>query len=148
MFKVRNKDTRTVKMTSFCFFIGNFEHISLSTRKYRLGIFRYNCLTIYCNKLGKNCLGKKETWSREYISLRSGSWRFINADLKISQYLCLHMKIVRRRFHIKTFTFWYMRTWDMWKVCLQTFKINRTCEKVSLLFKKFINFTSKHLENS
>ena len=33
------------------FFIGNFERISLSTRKYRLGIFRYYYLTIYCSKL-------------------------------------------------------------------------------------------------
>ena len=32
------------------------------------------------------------------------------------------------RFHIKTpFTFWVMRTRDMWKFCLQTFKNNRMC---------------------
>ena len=32
------------------------------------------------------------------------------------------MKIICRRFQIKTpFTFWDKRTWDIWKVCLQTF---------------------------
>ena len=32
------------------------------------------------------------------------------------------------RFLIKTpFTFWDMRAWDMWKVCLQTFRNNRIC---------------------
>ena len=32
------------------------------------------------------------------------------------------------RFQIKTpFTFIDMRTWDMWKVCLQTFRNNRIC---------------------
>ena len=41
--------------------------------------------------------------------------------MKICQYLRLHMKM-SRRFHIKTtFTFWDMRTWDMWKVCLHTY---------------------------
>ena len=44
----------------------------------------------------------------------STNQRDTNADLKICQYIRLHMKIiVCRRFHIKTpFTFWEMRTWD------------------------------------
>ena len=38
------------------------------------------------------------------------------------------MKIIYWRFHIKgPFTFWDMRAWDMWKVCLQTFWDNRIC---------------------
>ena len=42
-----------------------------------------------------------------------------NADLKIRQYLCLPMKIICLRCHIKTpFTFWDMCTWGMLKVCL------------------------------
>ena len=54
--------------------------------------------------------------------------RYTNADLKIWHYFCLHMKIICRRFHIKTsFTFWDMRTWVMWKVGLQTYRNNRTC---------------------
>ena len=53
--------------------------------------------------------------------------RYTNGDLEICQYLHLHMKIICWRFHIKTpFTFWDMCTWDMWKVCLQTFR-NRIC---------------------
>ena len=33
-----------------------------------------------------------------------------------------------RRFHIKkAFAFWEMRTWDLWKVCLETFRNNRIC---------------------
>ena len=49
-------------------------------------------------------------------------------SLSICQYLCLHMKIICWRFHIKTpLSFWDMRTWDMWKVCLQTFRCNRIC---------------------
>ena len=50
------------------------------------------------------------------------------------------LKILCWRFQIKTlFNFWDMRTWNMWKVCLQTFRKNR----ISLLFKKFTNFTGK-----
>ena len=60
------------------------------------------------------------------LSLKVHQCSFEN--LSICQYLCLHMKIICWRFHIKTpFTFWDMRTWDMWKVCLQTFRYNRIC---------------------
>ena len=52
--------------------------------------------------------------------------RYTNADLKICQYLRLHMKITCRRFHAETpFTFWDRYTWDMWKVFLRTFRNNR-----------------------
>ena len=52
--------------------------------------------------------------------------------MKICQYLRLHMKITCWRFHIKTlFTFWDMRTWDMWKVCLQIFRNNRISLKLA-----------------
>ena len=38
-------------------------------------------------------------------------------DFKICQYLCFHMKIISRKFHISTpFTFWDTRTWDIRKV--------------------------------
>ena len=51
------------------------------------------------------------------------SQRYINADLKICQHLCLHLKQICWRFPIWTsFTFWDLRAWYMWKVCLQTFK--------------------------
>ena len=54
--------------------------------------------------------------------------RGTNADLKISLYVCLHMKIICSRFHIETpFAFWVIRTWDMWNFCLQTFENNRIC---------------------
>ena len=44
---------------------------------------------------------------------------------KICQYFCLYMKTICWRFHITTsFTFWEIRTWGMWKVCLQAFRGN------------------------
>ena len=44
----------------------------------------------------------------------------------------VHMKIISWKFHIKTpFTFWDMRTWDMWKVCLQTLRNNGICWKLA-----------------
>ena len=55
----------------------------------------------------------------------SSNWRQTNADLKICQYIRLHMKIICRRFHIKApFTFWDMHTWDMRNVCFQTLRNN------------------------
>ena len=55
---------------------------------------------------------------------------YTNADLKICQYLRLHMKVICWKFHIKTpFTFWDMRTWDMWKVSLQTFRNKHEYDK-------------------
>ena len=48
-----------------------------------------------------------------------------------SQYLRLYMKVIGWRFHIKVpFTFWDMRTWGMWKVCLQTFNWLQTTDYV------------------
>ena len=56
------------------------------------------------------------------------NWRCTNADLKIYRYLCLSLKIILRKFRIKTaFTFWVMRTQDIWNVCLQTYRDNRIC---------------------
>ena len=63
-------------------------------------------------------------------------WRYTNADLKNCQYLCLDMKIMCWRFHIKTpFTFWDIRKWDMWKVCLRTFRNNRICWKFANILR-------------
>ena len=46
------------------------------------------------------------------------------------------MKIICRRFHIKTtFAFWGMRTWNMWKACLQTFRNNRIRQKLSYFLR-------------
>ena len=58
--------------------------------------------------------------------------RYTDADFKICQYLCLHMKIVYRRIHIKShFTFCdtYMR--GMWNVCLQIFRNNEIRSKLA-----------------
>ena len=76
-------------------------------------------------------LEKPWTWNLPFID--EGQWpmyyRYANADLKICQYLCLHMNIICLiTLHVETpFTFSDMRTWDMWKVCLQTFRNNRIC---------------------
>ena len=40
-------------------------------------------------------------WGRVCVSLTFLNLRYTNADLKICQYLCLHIKIVSWRFHIK-----------------------------------------------
>ena len=48
------------------------------------------------------------------------------------------MKIICRRFYIDTpFTFRDMRTWDIWKVCLQTFGNNRICSKLAYFLRNF-----------
>ena len=37
-------------------------------------------------------------------------------------------KTICRRFHIITaFTFWALHSWDIWNVCLQTYKNNKIC---------------------
>ena len=59
-----------------------------------------------------------------------------NADLKICQYLLLHIKIICWRIHINTlFTFWDMHRWDMWKVCLKTFRNKLICQKLSFFLR-------------
>ena len=66
--------------------------------------------------------------SHRRCSVKKVFSRYTNGDQKICQYLRLHMKILCWRFHIKaSFTFWDMRSWDMWKVCLQTFRNNSIC---------------------
>ena len=53
---------------------------------------------------------------------------FKGALMQIWKSEYLHLKIICWRFHIKTtFTFWDMCMCDMWKICLQTFRNNRTC---------------------
>ena len=62
------------------------------------------------------------------LSISGDYFHVVNANLKISQYLCFYLKIVCWNFLIKTrFTFWDIRNWDVWKVCLQTFRNNRIC---------------------
>ena len=40
------------------------------------------------------------------------------------------------RFHIKTpFTFWDMRPWGMWKVCLQIFRSKRICSNLAYFLR-------------
>ena len=58
------------------------------------------------------------------------------------------MKICRylRRFHINTpFTFWDMRTWDVWKVYLQTFRNNRIRSKLAYFLR---NLQTSRASNS
>ena len=56
--------------------------------------------------------------------------------MKICQYFRLHMKTICWRFHIEApFTLSAMRTWDMWKVCLQTFRNNRVRYKLAYFLK-------------
>ena len=63
---------------------------------------------------------------QHFIGKEKLIWRFItflneNAELKISRCLCLHTKIISRRFCIIiAFIIWVMRTRDIWNVFLQT----------------------------
>ena len=42
--------------------------------------------------------------------------------------MCLHIKIICWRFRLITaFTFWVMRTRDIWNVCLKTYRNYRIC---------------------
>ena len=66
--------------------------------------------------------------------------------MKVCQYLRLHMKMIYWIFQIKTpFTFWDMRTWDMWKVCFQTFRNKRICQKLACFLK---NLQTSRVNNS
>ena len=60
----------------------------------------------------QNCV--KETSAKDKMARCPEG--YTNANLKICQYLCLHMKAICWRFHIKIpFTFWDMPAGDMWK---------------------------------
>ena len=79
--------------------------------------------SIFCTNKShwRKWLPVNEFWRR-----CKGTLIFTIADLKICQYFCFYMKTICWRFHIKTFlNFWDIRTWDIWKVCLQTFWNNR-----------------------
>ena len=57
--------------------------------------------------------------------------------MKFYWYLRLHIKIICRRFHItRPFSFWDIRTRDIWNVCLQTYKNNRICWKLAYFLRK------------
>ena len=50
--------------------------------------------------------------------------------------ICLGMKIIRGRFHIKTpFTFSDMHSWDMWQVSTQTFRNNRIRKRLAYFLR-------------
>ena len=54
--------------------------------------------------------------------------RCTNADMKIYQYIRLNIKMICRRFRIiALFSFWDIRTRDIWNTYLQTYRNNRTC---------------------
>ena len=66
--------------------------------------------------------------------------------LEICKYLRLQMNIICWRSYIKTpHTFWDMRTWDMWKVCLRTFRNNRICFKLAFFLR---NLLTSRVNNS
>ena len=56
------------------------------------------------------------------------------------------MKIICWKFHVTApFTFWDTRTWDLWKVCLQTFRNNRICYKFACFLR---NLQTSRVNNS
>ena len=74
---------------------------------------------------------------------------YTNPDLKMHyQYLCLHMKIIVEDFTLKHLLLFEICTRE---VCERfVYKHSEAMEylKISLLFKKFENFTSKELKSS
>ena len=57
--------------------------------------------------------------------------------MKIYQYLRLHIKIICQRFcSIILFSFWDIRTRDIWSDCLQTYRNNRVFLKVAYFLRK------------
>ena len=57
--------------------------------------------------------------------------------MQIWKSTCLHIKITCGRFHIITaFTFWVMRTRDIWNISLQTYRNNTICQKVAYIWRK------------
>ena len=44
-------------------------------------------------------------------------------------------KLYVQEFTSKHFTFWDMRIWDMWNVCVQTFRNNRICYKLAYFLR-------------
>ena len=66
--------------------------------------------------------------------------------MKICQCLHRHIEIMCPRFHIKAlFTFRDVRTWDLWKVCLQTFRNNK---KICLNLAYFLKNLQTSRENN
>ena len=82
-----------------------------------------NLLHIFKTLFPKNTSGGLLLWIA-YLNTFKGtlvqSWKFINISVTYENNM---LKIS----HKTRFTFWDMRTWDMWKVCLQTFRNNRIC---------------------
>ena len=66
------------------------------------------------------------------------TYRYTNVDLKICQHLCLLMEIICWQFHIKL----HVRYVKSLLTKIQK-NIQRNMLKISLLFKKFTNFTAK-----
>ena len=86
---------------------------------------RSNCAKSQIAFLYRNWVKKLFNVLRQIVTMK-----------QICQHLRLQMKIMCRKFHIKTpFTFWEIRTWDMWKVCLQTFRNNRIRKKLAYFLR-------------
>ena len=65
--------------------------------------------------------------------------------MKFCSYLRFHIKMICRRFRIiRPFTFWDIRTRDMWNVLLQTNRNNRTCWKIAYFLRKTQNLRVKN----
>ena len=95
------------KKANFCFFVYLFICFRKAVISYWVAVGTW---FLGCSEWLK--LTKKQfDWICQYNIKVITIIRYINADLKICQYLCLHMKILCWRFHIKTpFAFWIMRT--------------------------------------
>ena len=65
--------------------------------------------------------------------------------MKICQHLRLHTKLICWRFHIKSFTFSDMRTWETWNDCLKTNSNNSICQKLAYFLR---NLQTSQADNS
>ena len=109
---------KTGVLKNFAKFIGKHLSPSLFFNKEEL-IDDWYYSHVWDDQFGLNCA---------FVNLIIIFQGYTNADMKIYWYLCLHMKIICRRFHIMaSFTFWHIRTRDKWNVCLQTSRNNIIC---------------------
>ena len=136
----RNLQSVVILCKKFKFLIFTFftfkpcfiQALSLSVFHLALGLQGYQSYQILINVQKFNMAQKISpinnksffSWKNSFLCDRSILYslfylpqRYTNADLKVCQYLRLHMKIICWRFHIKTsFTFWDMYTWDI-EIC-------------------------------
>ena len=102
-------------------------------------------ISIFKTKSSVICYDTQATLSSTNFN-NEGILKLHYEDLNICRYICFHMKIICWRVHITTpITFWDMRKWVIWNVCLQSFRNNRIFKKLAHLLR---NLRTSRIINS